>query len=110
MLRLTTIGRHTRAERSVIIAYLEDGPNLIGLAMNGWADADPAWWLNLQAHPEATVQLPTGPRPPGQPGNTPTPRERTRSPHLCNTLYRGNTWIPAGGDSRQRISATDGYP
>jgi hypothetical protein len=30
--------------------------------MNGWADADPAWWLNLQAHPEATVDLADGPR------------------------------------------------
>ena len=26
--------------------------------MNGWADPEPAWWLNLQAHPEATVELP----------------------------------------------------
>ena len=26
--------------------------------MNGWAPAEPAWWLNLQAHPEATVELP----------------------------------------------------
>jgi hypothetical protein len=25
--------------------------------MNGWADPEPAWWLNLQTHPEATVEL-----------------------------------------------------
>jgi hypothetical protein len=25
--------------------------------MNGWADPEPAWWLNLQANPEATVEL-----------------------------------------------------
>jgi deazaflavin-dependent oxidoreductase (nitroreductase family) len=30
--------------------------------MNGWADPEPAWWLNLQAHPEATVELPGGTR------------------------------------------------
>ena len=30
--------------------------------MNGWADPEPAWWLNLQAHPEATVELPDGTR------------------------------------------------
>ena len=30
--------------------------------MNGWADPEPAWWLNLQAHPEATVELPGGSR------------------------------------------------
>jgi F420H(2)-dependent quinone reductase len=47
----------------VIIAYLEDGPNLIAMAMNGWADGEPAWWLNLQAHPDASVVLVDGPRP-----------------------------------------------
>src|SRR6188474_1540767 len=25
--------------------------------MNGWADPEPAWWLNLQASPEAVVEL-----------------------------------------------------
>jgi hypothetical protein len=34
-LRLTTIGRRSGQERSVIIGYLEDGPNLVALAMNG---------------------------------------------------------------------------
>jgi deazaflavin-dependent oxidoreductase (nitroreductase family) len=47
----------------VIIAYLDDGPNLIAMAMNGWADGEPAWWLNLQAHPDASVDLVDGPRP-----------------------------------------------
>ena len=55
MLRLTTIGRRTGRERSVIIGYFEDGPNLIGMAMNGWADGEPSWWLNLQTHPDAKV-------------------------------------------------------
>jgi hypothetical protein len=31
----------------VIIADLEDGPNRITMAMNGRADGEPAWWLNL---------------------------------------------------------------
>jgi F420H(2)-dependent quinone reductase len=61
-LRLTTTGRRSGRERSVIIAYLEDGPNLIAIAMNGWADGEPAWWLNLQAHPDATVDLAHGRR------------------------------------------------
>ena len=30
------------------------------MAMNGWADPEPAWWLNLQARPEATVELTDG--------------------------------------------------
>lgn len=62
MMRLTTIGRRTGEERSVILGYLEDGPNLVTMAMNGWADADPAWWLNLQAHPQASVVVADGPQ------------------------------------------------
>ena len=62
MMRLTTIGRRTGQERSVILGYLEDGPNLVALAMNGWAEPEPAWWLNLQAHPEASVDLVDGQR------------------------------------------------
>jgi F420H(2)-dependent quinone reductase len=61
-LRLTTTGRRTNQERSVILGYLEDGSNLVTMAMNGWADGEPAWWLNLQAHPTARVDLADGPR------------------------------------------------
>jgi deazaflavin-dependent oxidoreductase (nitroreductase family) len=60
---LTTTGRRTGRARAVILGYLEDGPDLITLAMNGWGDAEPAWWLNLQAHPDATARLVGGPRP-----------------------------------------------
>jgi len=60
MMRLTTIGRRSGEDRSVMLGYFEDGPNLVTMAMNGWADPEPAWWLNLQAHPEATVDLPKG--------------------------------------------------
>ena len=27
------------------------------LAMNGWGEGQPAWWLNLMAHPDARVEL-----------------------------------------------------
>ena len=30
--------------------------------MNGWGEPEPAWWLNLQDRPDATVDLPGGPR------------------------------------------------
>jgi F420H(2)-dependent quinone reductase len=62
LLRLTTLGRRSGQPRSAIVGYYEDGPNLVTLAMNGWADADPAWWLNLQAHPDTTVVLIDGHR------------------------------------------------
>ncbi len=61
-LHLTTTGRRTAQQRSVILGYYEDGPNLVTMAMNGWADGEPAWWLNLQAHPNARVDLADGAR------------------------------------------------
>jgi F420H(2)-dependent quinone reductase len=61
-LRLTTTGRRTGRQRSVILGYIEDGPNLVTMAMNGWGEGEPAWWLNLQAHPTGTVDLVDGQR------------------------------------------------
>jgi F420H(2)-dependent quinone reductase len=60
--RVVTLGRRSGKERSVILAYYEDGPNLVTLAMNGWGEAEPAWWLNMRAHPDVKVDLPDGPR------------------------------------------------
>jgi deazaflavin-dependent oxidoreductase (nitroreductase family) len=75
-MRLTTVGRKSGQERSVILGYLEDGPNLVTMAMNGWGEAEPAWWLNLQAQPDAVVELPDGPR--AVRGRAATPEERPR--------------------------------
>jgi F420H(2)-dependent quinone reductase len=61
-MRLTTVGRRTGRARSVVLGYLEDGPNLVTMAMNGWGEEEPAWWLNLQAHPDVEVQLVDGRR------------------------------------------------
>jgi F420H(2)-dependent quinone reductase len=49
MLSLTTTGRRTGRTHRVIIGYIEDGQNLVTMAMNGWGEGEPAWWLNLQA-------------------------------------------------------------
>ena len=75
-MRLTTVGRRTGKERSAILGYFEDGPNLVTMAMNGWGDPEPAWWLNLQAHPDTTVELSDGAR--AVRGRAATPEERPR--------------------------------
>jgi len=62
MMRLITIGRRSGQERPVILGYFDDGPNLVTMAMNGWANPEPAWWLNLQAHPEVSVVTAEGRR------------------------------------------------
>ena len=61
MMRLRTVGRRSGEERTAILGYFEDGQDLVTMAMNGWADAEPAWWLNLQAQTDTTVELKDGP-------------------------------------------------
>jgi len=62
MMRLHTVGRRSGKPRVAILAYFEDGDDLVTLAMNGWGDPPPAWWLNLEATPAASVDLPDGSR------------------------------------------------
>jgi deazaflavin-dependent oxidoreductase (nitroreductase family) len=59
---LTTTGRRTGKRRRVLVGYFEDGDDLVAMAMNGWGAAEPAWWLNLQAHPETVVRTRDGER------------------------------------------------
>jgi deazaflavin-dependent oxidoreductase (nitroreductase family) len=61
-MRLKTIGLRTGRERVAILGYYEDGPNLVTMAMNGWQDGEPSWWLNLQDQSEASVDLVDGSR------------------------------------------------
>jgi F420H(2)-dependent quinone reductase len=76
MMRLRTIGRRSGKARVAILGYYEDGPNLVTMAMNGWGEPEPAWWLNLQASPDTVAELPDGPRPVH--GRAATPDERPR--------------------------------
>lgn len=57
---LTTTGRRTGRPRQVLVGYFADGDNYVTMAMNGWGAGEPAWWLNLQAHPDATVRTRDG--------------------------------------------------
>ena len=55
---LTTVGRTTGTRRENALTYLADGPNFVVVASNAGATSDPAWWLNLQAHPDTQIRLP----------------------------------------------------
>ncbi len=59
---LTTTGRRSGRSRQVLVGYFKDGDDFVAMAMNGWGAAEPAWWLNLQAHPNATVRSRDGVR------------------------------------------------
>ena len=57
VLLLTTTGRKSGKKRTIPLLYLEDGVNLVVVASNGGAPRHPAWWSNLCANPEATVEI-----------------------------------------------------
>jgi deazaflavin-dependent oxidoreductase (nitroreductase family) len=57
VLLLTTTGRKTGQRRTAPLLYLADGERLVVVASNGGAPRHPAWFLNLEATPQAEVQL-----------------------------------------------------
>ena len=56
VLLLTTTGRRSKTPRTVALMHVEDGPRFVVIASNAGEDRHPAWWLNLQADPVATVE------------------------------------------------------
>lgn len=76
MAQLTTTGRKSGLERNVMFGYYHEGDDLVTMAMNGWGAAEPAWWLNLQANPQATVTSVDGTF--AVTGRIATPTERER--------------------------------
>jgi deazaflavin-dependent oxidoreductase (nitroreductase family) len=54
---VTTTGRRSGRPRTTPTLYLRDGDRVILPASFGGRDADPAWYLNLQADPKAHVQI-----------------------------------------------------
>ncbi len=54
---LTTTGRNTGAPRLVMLNGVEHERGWVVVASNAGEPAHPVWWLNLQAHPDATAQI-----------------------------------------------------
>lgn len=57
MLLLDHIGAKTGKRRTAALVYLEDGRNLAIIASKGGYPKHPAWFHNLMAHPDVTVQV-----------------------------------------------------
>ena len=57
ILLLDHVGRRSGKRRTNPLLYLPDGQNLAIVASKGGVDTHPAWWHNLQANPETTVQV-----------------------------------------------------
>ena len=56
-LLLETVGRKSGKQRVLPLLYVDDEAGLIVVASNAGDDRPPAWWLNLKARPEASVQV-----------------------------------------------------
>jgi len=50
-------GRKSGAIRKLPLIYGRDGDNYLIVASKGGAPDHPAWYLNLEANPEATIQV-----------------------------------------------------
>ncbi|HEV3282925.1 MAG TPA: nitroreductase family deazaflavin-dependent oxidoreductase [Solirubrobacteraceae bacterium] len=57
VLLLTATGRRSGQRRTAPVLYLEDGDRLIVVGSNAGNANTPAWSLNLQANPDAEVEV-----------------------------------------------------
>jgi deazaflavin-dependent oxidoreductase (nitroreductase family) len=57
VLLLTATGRRSGQSRTVPVVYLADGERLIVIGSNAGNTNTPAWSLNLQANPDAEVEV-----------------------------------------------------
>jgi deazaflavin-dependent oxidoreductase (nitroreductase family) len=57
ILLLTTTGRKSGKQRTVPLRYVRDGQDYVVVGSNAGRPKHPAWYLNLQARPQARIQV-----------------------------------------------------
>jgi deazaflavin-dependent oxidoreductase (nitroreductase family) len=57
VLILTTTGAKTGEKRESPLAYTLDGDRIVIVASKGGAPSHPAWYHNIVAHPEVTIEV-----------------------------------------------------
>jgi deazaflavin-dependent oxidoreductase (nitroreductase family) len=57
ILLLTTTGRRSGVARTTPLVYMPDGERCVVYGSNGGQETPPAWLLNLEANPEAEVEV-----------------------------------------------------
>ncbi len=57
LILLTTTGAKSGKERTAVLGFGKDGDRLVVIASGNGAPSHPAWYLNLQARPIATVEV-----------------------------------------------------
>ncbi|MGH2598292.1 MAG: nitroreductase family deazaflavin-dependent oxidoreductase [Dehalococcoidia bacterium] len=59
MLLLTTVGAKSGQRRTTPLVYLPDDERFVIIASKGGAPTHPAWYHNLMAYPETTIEVGT---------------------------------------------------
>ena len=93
VLILTTTGQRTGEPRATPPIYRKHGEDYVVVASKGGADSHPAWYLNLLANPEVSVQVL---------GDKFTARARTARPAEKPELWREITATWPAYDDYQR--------
>lgn len=57
MLLLDHVGAKSGVHRTSPLQYVEDGDDVVVIASKGGFSKHPAWFHNLKAHPDTTVQI-----------------------------------------------------
>jgi deazaflavin-dependent oxidoreductase (nitroreductase family) len=57
ILLLTTVGRKSGEQRTTPLIHRADGERWVVVASKGGAPENPGWYENLQADPDATIQV-----------------------------------------------------
>ena len=89
ILVLDHVGARSGIERSSALLYVEDGDNLVVIASKGGSPKHPAWFHNVMANPETTVQVGASRR--KVRARIATPEERARLWPRVVAAYRGYT-------------------
>jgi len=76
ILVLDHVGARSGIQRSSALLYVQDGEDLVVVASKGGSPRHPAWFHNLMANPETTVQV--GSRRRDVRARVATPEERAR--------------------------------
>ena len=87
LLILDHVGARTGAKRSSVLGYVEDGADVLIVASQGGSPSHPAWFHNLEANPEARIQI--GSKARDVRARVATPGERERLWPKVTAAYSG---------------------
>ena len=87
MLLLDHVGAKSGTKRTTPLLYVDDGADVVIVASKGGFPKNPAWFHNLMANPDTTVQIGSEQRPVH--ARVARPEERERLWGLAERAYSG---------------------